>query len=87
MLKIKSLITDNNRKWWTLGTVCFALLMIVLDGNVVNLALPTIINEFGATLAQSEWINNAYLLTFAIFLITFGRLGDEIGRKKCFRRV
>lgn len=84
MLKIKSLITGNNRKWWTLGTVCFALLMIVLDGNVVNLALPTIINEFGATLAQSEWINNAYLLTFAIFLITFGRLGDEIGRKKMF---
>lgn len=84
MSKIKSLINDNNRKWWTLATVCFALLMIVLDGNVVNLALPTIIKEFGATLAQSEWINNAYLLTFAIFLITFGRLGDEVGRKKMF---
>lgn len=84
MSKIKSLINDNNRKWWTLATVCFALLMIVLDGNVVNLALPTIIKEFGATLSQSEWINNAYLLTFAIFLITFGRLGDEIGRKKMF---
>ncbi len=84
MSKIKSLINDTNRKWWTLATVCFALLMIVLDGNVVNLALPTIIKEFNATLSQSEWINNSYLLTFAIFLIVFGRLGDEIGRKKMF---
>ncbi len=84
MSKIKSLINDANRKWWTLATVCFALLMIVLDGNVVNLALPTIIKEFNATLSQSEWINNSYLLAFAIFLIAFGRLGDEIGRKKMF---
>lgn len=80
----RSLINDNNRKWWTLFSVCFALLMIVLDGNVVNLALPTIIKDFKASLSEIEWINNAYLLTFAIFLITFGRLGDEIGRKKMF---
>lgn len=78
------LINDQNRKWWTLGTVCFTLLMIVLDGNVVNLAIPRILKDFNATLSQIEWINNAYLLTFAIFLITFGRLGDELGRKKLF---
>lgn len=79
-----SYINEKNRKWWTLATVCFGLLMIVLDGNVVNLALPRIIKDFGASISQIEWINNAYLLTFAIFLITFGRLGDEIGRKKMF---
>jgi EmrB/QacA subfamily drug resistance transporter len=75
---------EKNRKWWTLGTVCFALLMIVLDGNVVNLAVPSIMKSFDATIGQIEWVNNAYLLTFAILLITFGRLGDEIGRKKMF---
>lgn len=58
--------------------------MIVLDGNVVNLAIPRILIDFGATLSQMQWVNNAYLLTFAIFLITFGRLGDELGRKKLF---
>jgi len=75
---------EKNRKWWTLGTVCFALLMIVLDGNVVNLAVPSIMKSFDATIGQIEWVNNAYLLTFAILLITFGRLGDEVGRKKMF---
>ncbi|HEY3374710.1 MAG TPA: MFS transporter [Candidatus Aquicultor sp.] len=78
------LITDSNRKWWALGTVSFALFMIVLDGNVVNLAIPKIIKDFNATLPQVEWVSNAYLLAFAIFLITFGRLGDMIGRKKMF---
>jgi len=77
-------VNKDSRKWWTLGTVCFALLMIVLDGNVVNLAIPSILKDFGATMSQIEWVNNAYLLTFAVFLITFGRLGDEIGRKKMF---
>ncbi len=71
-------------KWWTLATVCFALFMIILDGNVVNLAIPKIISSFGASLSQIEWVNNAYLLTFAILLITFGRLGDMYGRKKFF---
>ena len=72
------------RKWWTLGIVCFAIFMVLLDGNVVNLALPKIISSFNASLAQIEWINNAYLLTFAISLITLGRLGDEFGRRKMF---
>jgi len=77
-------ITDKNRKWWTLGVLCFTLLMIVLDGNVVNLAIPRILADFNASISQIEWISNAYLLTFAILLIPLGRLGDEIGRKKVF---
>lgn len=77
-------ITEKNRKWWTLGVLCFTLLMIVLDGNVVNLAIPSILVDFDASISQIEWISNAYLLTFAILLIPLGRLGDEIGRKKVF---
>jgi MFS family permease len=75
---------SKNTRWFVLGTVCFALFMINLDGNVVNLAMPTIIRQFGATLAQMEWISNAYMLTFAVFLITLGRLGDEVGRRRMF---
>jgi EmrB/QacA subfamily drug resistance transporter len=75
---------SKKTKWFVLGTVCFALFMINLDGNVVNLAMPTIIRQFHATLSQLEWISNAYMLTFAVFLITLGRLGDQIGRKKMF---
>lgn len=84
MRKIGNLITDDNRKWWILGTVCFALFMIILDGNVVNLAIPSILKTFNATISQVEWISNAYLLVFAVLLITLGRLGDEFGRKKLF---
>jgi MFS family permease len=75
---------SKNTRWFVLGTVCFALFMINLDRNVVNLAMPTIIRQFGATLAQMEWISNAYMLTFAVFLITLGRLGDEVGRRRMF---
>ena len=75
---------SNRTKWLVLGTVCFALFMINLDGNVVNLAMPTIIRQYRATLSQLEWISNAYMLTFAVFLITLGRLGDQVGRKKMF---
>lgn len=78
------MINDKNRKWWTLATVCFALFMILLDGNVVNLAIPKIMQGFGASISQVEWINNAYLLVFAIFLITLGRLGDAFGRRLMF---
>jgi EmrB/QacA subfamily drug resistance transporter len=74
----------KNRKWITLFTVASSLLMILLDGTVVNLAIPKILVDFKATIAQMEWVNNAYLLTFAVFLITLGRLGDQFGRKKFF---
>ena len=77
-------LQDNRTKWLVLSTVCFGLFMVNLDGNVVNLAMPTIIRQFNATLAQMEWISNAYMLTFAVFLITLGRLGDQLGRKKLF---
>ena len=83
-MRKNTMTNDKNRKWWTLGTVCFALFMILLDGNVVNLAIPKIMQTFSATLSQVEWINNAYLLTFAILLITLGRLGDTFGRKLMF---
>ena len=42
MTRIRSAITDDNRRWWTLGAMCFALFMIMLDNTVVNVALPSI---------------------------------------------
>jgi EmrB/QacA subfamily drug resistance transporter len=84
MRKIGNLITDENRKWWILGTVCFALFMIILDNTVVSLAIPSIIRNFNASISQVEWVTNAYLLSFAVLLITLGRLGDEFGRRRLF---
>jgi EmrB/QacA subfamily drug resistance transporter len=78
------LITDENRKWWTLGSMCFALFMIMLDNTVVNVALPSIQRDLHASLSALEWTLNAYTLTFAVLLVTGGRLGDIFGRRRLF---
>ena len=58
--------------------------MILVDTTIVNVSIPTIIKDLGATLSDIEWIISGYALTFAAFLITFGRLGDMYGRKNFF---
>src|SRR3984885_14915423 len=78
------LITDDNRRWWTLGAMCFALFMIMLDNTVVNVALPSIQRDLHATLSALEWTVNAYTMTFAVLLVTGGRLGDIFGRRRMF---
>jgi EmrB/QacA subfamily drug resistance transporter len=77
-------ITERNRKWWTLGAMCFALFMIMLDNTVVNVALPSIQRSLNASLSGLEWTINAYTLTFAVLLVTGGRLGDIFGRRRAF---
>ena len=77
-------IDDANRRWWTLGAMCFALFMIMLDNTVVNVALPSIQRDLGVSTANLEWTVNAYTLTFAVLLVTGGRLGDIFGRRRLF---
>jgi EmrB/QacA subfamily drug resistance transporter len=78
------LITDENRRWWTLAAMCFALFMMMLDNTVVNVALPSIQRDLHASLSSLEWTINAYTLTLAVLLVTGGRLGDIFGRRKIF---
>ena len=77
-------ITDENSRWWTLGAMCFALFMIMLDNTVVNVALPSIQRDLHATLSSLEWTINAYTLTFAVLMVTGGRMGDIFGRRRLF---
>jgi EmrB/QacA subfamily drug resistance transporter len=78
------LITDHNRKWWTLGAMCFALFMIMLDNTVVNVALPSIQRDLDTSISGLEWTINGYTLSFAVLLATGGRLGDIFGRRRMF---
>jgi EmrB/QacA subfamily drug resistance transporter len=73
-----------NHKWWTLFAMCFALFMIMLDNTIVNVALPTIQRELGATPANLEWVVNGYVVTFAALILLGGKLGDRFGRKRMF---
>jgi EmrB/QacA subfamily drug resistance transporter len=84
LTRYSHLITDENRKWWTLGAMCFALFMIMLDNTVVNVALPSIQKDLGASISGLEWTINGYTLSFAVLLATGGRLGDIFGRRRMF---
>ena len=77
-------LSEENRRWWTLAAMCFALFMVMLDNTVVNVALPSIQRSFDASLSSLEWTINAYSLSFAVLLVTGGRLGDIFGRRKVF---
>jgi MFS family permease len=76
--------TSDRRRWMTLGVVCLAQLMIVLDTTIVNVALPSIQHDLHFTAASLTWVINAFLITFGSFLLLAGRLGDLLGRKRVF---
>jgi EmrB/QacA subfamily drug resistance transporter len=69
---------------WTLGIVSVALFMVVLDNLVVSVALPTIHRDLGASIQSLEWTVNAYVLAYAVLLLTGAALGDRFGRKRMF---
>jgi EmrB/QacA subfamily drug resistance transporter len=74
----------ERRRWWTLGVVCLAQLMIVLDVTIVNVALPSIQQDLHFSQGNLTWVVNAFLVTFGSLLLLTGRLGDLIGRKRVF---
>jgi EmrB/QacA subfamily drug resistance transporter len=74
----------NNRRWWTLIGVTFAIFMTTLDNTVVNVALPSIQRDLGLGRSGLEWVVNAYILAFATLLLTGGRLADLFGRRRLF---
>jgi len=77
-------MNDNRARWLALWVLCLGDLMIVLDTNIVNVALPTIQGDLGFTQSALAWVVNAYMLTFGGFLLLGGRLGDLLGNRKVF---
>ena len=77
-------MNSNLRRWVALVVVCLGQLMIVVDGTIVNVALPHIQHDLGFTSANLTWVVNAYAIAYASFLLVAGRLGDLIGRRKVF---
>jgi len=77
-------ITDTRTRWLALLVLCLGDLMIVLDGTIVNVALPSIRDDLGFSQESLAWVVNAYLLTFGGFLLLGGRLGDLFGHRRLF---
>jgi EmrB/QacA subfamily drug resistance transporter len=78
------ILAPEFRKWWTLGAVAFGLFMIMLDNTIVNVALPSIQRDLGISISELEWVVNGYALTFAVFMLTGGKLADLFGRRRLF---
>jgi EmrB/QacA subfamily drug resistance transporter len=81
-----ALFAENRRvKLLTLGACCFGLFMVMLDNTIVNVALPSIQRELGASVMSLQLVVDAYILVFASLLLTAGALGDRYGRKRVFQ--
>src|SRR5439155_26064657 len=71
-------------KWWTLGLVCVAIFMLLLDITVVNVALPNIQRDLHASFTDLQWVIDAYALALAVLVLNAGALSDILGRKRIF---
>jgi EmrB/QacA subfamily drug resistance transporter len=74
----------RNNPWAVLVFLCLGFFMVLLDVTIVNIAIPSMIDGLKASLDQVIWVLNAYTLTFAVLLITAGRLGDRFGQRNLF---
>jgi EmrB/QacA subfamily drug resistance transporter len=71
-------------RWWTLGAVCVATFMLLLDITVVNVALPDIAKDLHTSFSELQWVVDAYALGLASFLLTTGTLADRFGHRRVF---
>jgi EmrB/QacA subfamily drug resistance transporter len=76
--------SESNRRWWTLGAVCVATFMLLLDITVVNTALPDIRKDLGGSFTDLQWVVDAYALSLAALVLTAGSLADRLGRRRLF---
>jgi EmrB/QacA subfamily drug resistance transporter len=71
----------SDRRWIVLPVLCLSVFLVVVDNTIVNVALPTLNRELGASITSLQWIVDAYSLAFAGLLLAGGGIGDRLGRK------
>jgi MFS family permease len=72
----------HDKRWWTLAVLCSSLTIISIDNTILNVALPHIVDNLGASGSDLQWIVDSYVVVFAGLLLTSGSLGDKFGRKR-----
>jgi EmrB/QacA subfamily drug resistance transporter len=75
---------EQQHNWWTLVAVCGATFMLLVDITIVQVALPSIHDDLHASFTQLQWVLDAYALSLASLLLTYGTLADRFGRKRVF---
>lgn len=71
----------HERRWLILVALCMSLFIIVMDNTILNVAIPSLITDLGASNSEIQWIIDAYVIVFAGLLLTSGSLSDRFGRK------
>lgn len=75
-------VTPDPRRWWALGALVASMLTLGFDMTILNVALPTMAGELGATTGQQQWMADAYVVVFAALMLPAGLLGDRFGRRR-----
>jgi EmrB/QacA subfamily drug resistance transporter len=75
---------ERSRRRWTLAVLCLGALMVVIDGTIVNVALPSIRVDLAFSDANLAWVASAYMITFGGFLLVSGRAADLFGQRRTF---
>ncbi|RZU33317.1 MFS transporter [Blastococcus saxobsidens] len=71
-----------SRRWWVLATMTVCLLVVIMGNTILNVAIPTLQRELGATQGELQWAVDSYILVFAGLLFSWGVIGDRIGRRR-----
>ncbi len=79
--------TDNSppldpRRWWALGALVASMLVLGFDMTILNVALPTMAEQLGASTGEQQWMADAYIVVFAALMLPAGLLGDRFGRRR-----
>ena len=72
------------RRWLGLAMLSLGVAMIIVDATIVNVAVPSIARDLGLSGTGTEWVNTVYALVFAALLVTMGRIGDRLGRRRMY---
>ena len=83
-LDAPAMATQGRGRWIGLAMLSLGVAMIIVDATIVNVAVPSIINDLHLDGTAAEWINSAYALVFAALLVTLGRIGDVTGRRRLY---
>src|SRR3954447_19989233 len=74
--------TSGRRRWAGLVFISVAVALIIVDSTIVNVAIPSIVDDLGITSTQVQWVQEAYTLVFASLLLVFGSIADRVGRRR-----
>ncbi|MGW0969519.1 MFS transporter [Streptomyces sp. NPDC002516] len=77
-----SAVRRDPRRWWALGALVASMLVLGFDMTILNVALPTMAGDLGASTGQQQWMADAYVVVFASLMLPAGLLGDRFGRRR-----